>query len=505
VGDLGLANVRVEVYDGVGFVAFATTDGSGSYVLAGLADGTYTVRVVSATIGDSDTPPAAGYNLGFSTALAEQTYERDGLADNGAAGALGGGDTMLSDVDTAPGAGVGDTNVTVVMAGGVGVSGVDFGFSYNLIVNTRNAGQGSLRQFMQNANAVAGANASQFNIPSDSDPFGRPADPNFIAGVAAIGPTSSLPAINDGSTQIDGVTQTLNVGDTNAGVFGTGDFVGVDGFALSNVEAPEIQIADGASLGTGLAVSAADAVVRGIAIYGFGNTPSDPEADIVVDSTSGALIEQNLIGTSASGFTDPGAGARSGNYNLLLSGSTGGTLRNNLIGFNAYRDAVHLELSTGWLVEDNECRSAGLLDTVGDCLVLLEGSSGNTVRENLLANARGNGIDVLFASNNNVIDNNTILLNGVGAGESSGVRVSCDFWQGCANQSTGNVISANLISENLGAGVRITQSGNTGNTITRNAIFDNGSLGIDLNQSGDDFGLFHCRALGARTVKGNYV
>jgi parallel beta-helix repeat protein len=479
--------VRVELYDGVGFVIFTTTDGSGNYVFPGLADGSYTVRVVSATLGDSDTPPAAGYNLGFSSALAEQTYEQDGVSGNGGAGALGGDAPIVSDVTTAPGAGIGDTNVTVVIIGGAGVNGVDLGFSYNLIVNSLNGGQGSLRQFLLNGNAAAGVNASQFNIPSDTDPFGRPADPNFAAGVAVIAPTSLLPVITDGATQVDGLTQTNNVGDTNPGALGTGGFVGVDGLALSTVGAPEIQIADGASLGTGLAISAADAVVRGIAIYGFGNTPSDPEADIIVDSTSGALIEQNLIGTSASGFTDPGAGARSGNYNLLLSGSTDGTLRNNLIGYNAYRDAVHLELSTGWMVEDNECRSAGLLDTVGDCLVLLESSSGNTVRGNLLANARGNGIDVLFSSNNNVIDNNTILLNGVGAGETSGVRVSCDFWQGCANQSTGNVISANLISENLGAGVRITQSGNTGNTITRNGIFDNGSIGIDLNESGDDF------------------
>ncbi len=472
--------MRVEVYDGVGFVAFATTDGSGNYGLPGLTDGTYTVRVVSATMGDSDTPPAAGYNLSFSSALTEQTYEHDGLSGNGAAGALGGGDPMLSDVDTAAGGGVGDTNVTVVIAGGAGITGVDFGFSYNLIVNTRNAGQGSLRQFLLNANAIAGANASQFNIPAN--------DPNFIAGVAVIEPTSLLPAIADGSTLIDGITQTLNVGDTNAGALGMGGFVGVDGLGLSTVEAPEIQIVDGtANLGTGLQIAAADAVVRGIAIYGFGNTPSDPEADIVVDSTTGALIEQNLIGTGASGFTDPGVGARSGNYNVRLWGSANGTLRNNLIGFNAYRDAVYVELSTGWLIEANECRSAGLLDTVGDCVVLLNGSSGNTMRGNLLANAGGNGIDILYASNSNLIENNTVLANGVAAVETSGVRVGCDFWQGCTNQSTGNVISANVITQNPGAGVRITQSGNTGNTLTRNAIYDNGSIGIDLNQSADDF------------------
>jgi len=479
--------VRVDLYDGVGFVAFATTDGSGNYVFPGLADGTYTVRVVSATLGDSDTPPAAGYNLSFSSALAEQTYEQDGISSYGGAGALGGNDTMLSDVTTAAGAGVGDTNVTVVIAGGAGVTGVDLGFSYNLIVNSLNTGQGSLRQFLLNGNAVAGPNAGQFNIPSDSDPFGRPADPNFASGVAVIAPTSLLPVITDGETQVDGETQTNNVGDTNLGALGTGGWVGVDGLDLSTVEAPEIQIVDGASLGTGLEVSGDSVVVRGLAIYSFGNTPSDPEGDIVVDSAAGTVIERNVIGASAWSFTDPGLATRSRNYNLRLWGSSGGTLLNNLIGFNAYRDAVYLEGSTGWTIENNECRSAGLLDTVGDCVVLLDGSSGNTVRGNLLTNAGGSGIDVLFGSNNNVIVNNTIESNGVGAFETSGVRISCDYWQGCTTQSTDNDVSANVITGNPGAGVRITQSGNTGNTLSRNVTYANGSTGIDLNESADDF------------------
>jgi parallel beta-helix repeat protein len=486
-GDLSLANVRLDLYDAGGFLATTNSDGSGNYVFPGLADGTYTVRVVSASLGDSDTPPAAGYNLGFSGALAEQTYEADGVSGNGGTGALGGNNPTLSDVSTAPGAGAGDTNVSVIVAGGLGVSGVDFGFSYNLIVNGNNSGQGSLRQFMLNANAAVGLNFSEFNIPSDSDPFGRPVDPEFTGGVAAIRPTSLLPVITDDLTLIDGTTQTSNVGDTNLGALGTGGYVGVDSLDLSSVQAPEVMIVDGASLGTGLEISSDNVVVRGIAIYSFGNTPSDPEGDIVVDSATATLIEGNIIGASAWSFTDPGLATRSRNYILRLWGSSGGTLRNNLIGFNAYRDAIYLEGSTGWLIENNECRSAGLLDTVGDCLILLDGSSGNTIRGNLLANAGANGIDILYGSNTNVIENNTIQNNGVGAFETSGVRISCDYWQGCTTQSTDNELRANLIGGNAGAGVRITQSGNVGNTLNRNQTYNNGSIGIDLNESSDDF------------------
>ncbi len=49
---------------------------------------------------------------------------------------------------------------------------VDFGFSYNVVTNTDNSGQGSLEQFIRNANALTGANETRFvpTVPAnDSD------------------------------------------------------------------------------------------------------------------------------------------------------------------------------------------------------------------------------------------------------------------------------------------------------------------------------------------------
>src|SRR5262249_11777176 len=121
---------------------------------------------------------------------------------------------------------------------------LDFGFNFDTVVNTNDSGQGSLRQFVINSNTLgntglaqegqdAGAEASIFMIPSAADPLGRPADPNFIAGRAVITLLSPLPGVTQSDTALDGTTQTVNVGNTNAGTLGTGGTVGVNGLALA--------------------------------------------------------------------------------------------------------------------------------------------------------------------------------------------------------------------------------------------------------------------------------
>jgi hypothetical protein len=102
----------------------------------------------------------------------------------------------------------------VTVSGGNTVSGVDSGFSFNAVTNTLGGDvqdddlaadrtvQGSLRQFIQNANAITGANAMRF-VPG--------ANPNVITGVLGGGDdwwritvTTELPQITDALTVIDG-------------------------------------------------------------------------------------------------------------------------------------------------------------------------------------------------------------------------------------------------------------------------------------------------------------
>jgi hypothetical protein len=168
--DHPLPNVDVELYDAQGaYLGSVSTGPAGDYSFGGLADGSYRVRARSASIGDADTPPARGLNATVPGAwpypLPEMTW--------GDAGPLVGGQDPAAD-DTAVGdnAGAGDTHVVVTLAGG-DLAGVNLGFSYELIVNERDdaradglrSEQGSLRQFIKNANAITGLNRSWFAIP----------------------------------------------------------------------------------------------------------------------------------------------------------------------------------------------------------------------------------------------------------------------------------------------------------------------------------------------------
>lgn len=104
--------------------------------------------------------------------------------------------------------------------------------------------QGSLRQFVINANALGGAGAlaqagsgqldgSTTALPSgyESSVFMIPS--NQLSGnVATITLTSALPAVSSANTRLDATTQTVNIGNTNGGTLGSGGTVGVDNVPL---------------------------------------------------------------------------------------------------------------------------------------------------------------------------------------------------------------------------------------------------------------------------------
>jgi hypothetical protein len=167
--DQALPGVDVELYNASdAYLASTTSDGSGAFSFTDLANGSYKVRVRSATLGDPDTPPSGGFNITvpgtWPYPLAEMTW------GHGAA-MIGGQDPDLDDTATADDDGPGDTYV-VVLVDGVDVIGVNLGFSYELIVTEEDDGkadqvrsaQGSLRQFIKNANAISGINTSYFAI-----------------------------------------------------------------------------------------------------------------------------------------------------------------------------------------------------------------------------------------------------------------------------------------------------------------------------------------------------
>ncbi|MCP9495505.1 MAG: right-handed parallel beta-helix repeat-containing protein [Pyrinomonadaceae bacterium MAG19_C2-C3] len=485
------------------YLAATTTNLSGAYsfqVSTAASGGNYLVAVDSKSV-----TPNAGFNSGATqgNVWAEQTY-----GDNPATATLdlglrfGGRQGDVSDnFNTAATAMASNAyeHLARVALSTVDITNVNFGFSFNLVTTTR-AGdatdddtanarsvQGSLRQFIQNANAVGGANYMRFT-------------PAVAANSGAgwrVNVTASLPAVTDANTTIDGTAYNNSNGtsirDANGGSLGAGGTIGVDNLSLAQVARPELEITDAATVAVGLDLQANDAAVRRLSVFGFGNTAnSDAHANIRIGNNfTGALIESNIIGASAADFVDPGAGARSGGDNIRSIGADNGTVRNNLIGFSAGKGFGVEAGSSLWTIENNEIRGNGIGNSNLDGIDFETGGTTNNIaRGNLITANEGVGVDSYLSNGSNIVVNNTITANGRGVGanvETAGVRMF----------GTNNTIERNVISGNYGAGVMVTPTA-TNNLITRNSIFNNGTatnnggaaasnqIGIDLQTSTDN-------------------
>jgi uncharacterized repeat protein (TIGR01451 family) len=509
-------NARVELYNSAGtFVSATTTDANGLYSFTPGA-GNYTVRVVNSTVTSSRTGAVAGllpvqtYNGGTGRVGGEAPEKAD--AGNGAAGGTLAGLTSA----TATAESIASVSTAVGAATAVGA---DFGFNFDLVVNTNNAGQGSLRQFITNANALggegtlaqsgsnvagflpAGVETSIFMIPSGAAVAGQDAglasglttatNTNPTTGasvtsqVANITLTAALPAITGPATSIDGTTQTFNIGNTNNQPLGTGGTVGTGGTALSQLNGPEVQVR-GTNAFNGFALNANNTTVRGLSIYGFNNGIFGG-----VNNT-GTRIEQNVIGASAISFTDPGTGARTLNEAINLNDSDNGFVTNNLIGFNGGMGVWVQTNGNGAnnnAITGNEIRSNALVRNVGngerlvfDGMELQGNSTGNTVSGNLITANVGHGIDSYGNGiGGNTITGNTISNNGVGVANNTGEEGSGLRIFGATNPT---LIANNVLTGNNGSGVLLMGTASQV-TISQNVTSGNTRLGIDLLTTGE--------------------
>ena len=507
---------RVELYDAAGaYLTFTTTDASGDYSFAVSNATNYTVRVVNSTV----TSSRAGYVPGL---LSVQTYRTDasggsavpdtarvggqdpGVADaaNGSAGAIM---NTTTGVFTAVVTGTAQS-ITNVSVGAGNVTGLDFGYNFDTIVNANDTGQGSLRQFMDNAIALSNAGLAQVGQTAGDEvsifmitdglahPGLRAGLTNLLSGsgVAVIAPTTQLPVItgaNANYTIIDGTTQTTNVGNTNSAVFGVGGTVGVDGLGLSTIAGPEVEVRDGAAVANGFQVQADNVTIKGLAVLGFSSVAGG--AVLVQSTADSALIEGNVLGSAATAFADPGP-ALSHYASIHSVGGTNGIVRNNIIGFG--RRGVQLtSTSTGWSIENNEIRDNELVSSDGDGITIRGTSSGNTVTGNLITGSSSQGFAVADTASANNLVNNSLIGNGVGSTTGFSQSTAITMRPG----ANGTSIDRNVIHANYGAGIQV-NDGAIGTVITQNSFADNGTIagrstpavtdqiGIDLNISGDD-------------------
>ena len=513
-GALGRNGARVELYTvGGGTATYATattTNANGDYTFTNQpGNSSYLVRVVNGSVTSSRTGAVSGLlpvqtfrtsgltsNVGTADA-SRVGGERPDLADGGDGGT---GDTINTTTGAASGLASGSQaqSIAPFAAGTQNIRGVDFGFNFDTIVNVNNSGQGSLRQFILNSRALggeaslaqagsringvtgaaealpAGRETSIFMIPGAAAVAGLRAGltNQLTGGVAVIAPTSLLEAIvgsNAGNTSIDGGTQSFNVGNTNAGTLGAGGTVGTDPLTLPLVQRPEVQLIDSANAQVGIDVDADSVTVRGLSIYGFGNTPSNNNHGniLVRNNRSGTLIEQNVIGGSATGFTDPVSTVtgRSAGDNLRVGGGDNGVIRNNLIGFAAGNGIGLGATATGWQFTSNEIRGNAIGTPARGGIEIDDGSAA-TIEGNLIVGNVGPGFDNRGSTTgNNTLRSNTITGNGIGGTETPGVRV----------YASGTLLERNVISGNYGAGVMV-DSAASSNRISRNSIFANGTI-----------------------------
>lgn len=323
------------------------------------------------------------------------------------------------------------------------------------VINTNDAGAGSLRQAITEANNIFGPDVIVFNIPAS--------DPNFNSqtGVWTIFPSSDLPMVSGGYTTIDATTQTTNQGNTNS--FG-----------------PEISIDGDSILTYAFRIVSPNNTVKGFILGGF-----DFAIQIYGTAASGSLITQNYIGTNAMGIT-----AFSNNHGIGISGNASGIqITNNVISGNRVA-GIALSPANNITISGNKIGTdfSGMFPLPNPTGIILDNSYNCTIG--------GSGF---FARN--IISGNKdagILINGIG---SSGNSIAGNFigtnMNGNDTIPNGNgvmIISAsansvggsmpskrNIISGNNGSAILLNGTGTNNNSITGNYIGTDSSGTVPLS------------------------
>ncbi|MCB9775988.1 MAG: DUF4347 domain-containing protein [Nitrospiraceae bacterium] len=329
------------------------------------------------------------------------------------------------------------------------------------VTNTNDSGAGSFRQAILDANANAGTDNIHFNIAG--------------AGVHTISPTSALPTIT-GVVTIDGYTQTGS--SVNTLSTGNDAVLQIELSGISAGSANGLNVGAGSAGSTikgliinqfslsGIQLSSTGNVVVGNWI-GLNNTGTADQGNTVDGITISA--NNNIIGTSAvadrnviSGNDDEGVD--------VDPGISGAVIQNNYIGTDI----------SGTAAIGNGQVGAG---TWGG--VLIDGDNNtiggsNAGEGNLISGNQHWGM-LLYGTGNTMLGNQI----GTNAGGTAAVgNVGEGILIGSGSHKIGGTTAGegNLIAYNTSKGVSVT--GGTNNSILGNRIHSNTGLGIDLGTSG---------------------
>lgn len=226
-GTIGISGAIIELYDVNGNRVGATQSGTGGYyILPRLPDGNYFVRVVNGTVNsgragsDGNEVPVMTYR---SVGTNVVSNEIGGRYPERADAWINNDDSILNTSTFLFNSGSLDKlpaqSIQAITIFGSSVTNTNFGFNFNTVINTNEAGQGSLQQFVLNNNILSSTGITQ-NLPAvvNSDYQSGDAVAVFMipntslsAGEAIIKLTTEL-RIEQPGMVIDGRVQAANIG-----------------------------------------------------------------------------------------------------------------------------------------------------------------------------------------------------------------------------------------------------------------------------------------------------
>lgn len=343
------------------------------------------------------------------------------------------------------------------------LTSVDFAFSYDAVISTADGEgmQGTLRRYLQNANAVRGPNRMRF-VPLERAREQRETNFGLAPRWWTIALASPLPELRDDDTIVDGTAYNFlspaSAADVHPGRFGEPPTLVSGERQVSRLRKPELEIVANGPAGI---VCNATCGLRGFALHGA------PSGIIL---RADARIEHVLIGAAPDG--EPVAGGVNGLQiergttvarHFLVTSQSGTGIS---VGREARLDGERLDVS----------KSGRPLSGAG--IVLL--SNGSSIRSSTITANGGAGIvlgsaDGAMPAVGNTVDGNTISANQAGVILSPG--------------SSRNAITRNDIMWNHLGGVTVAPYGNAPpreNRISANRFDENGLRPIVLDlQAGD--------------------
>lgn len=528
--DIALDNVILELYDSGGnYLGTTTTDALGRYTFIDAGTGDFTVRMVSSSI--ISNRPSNGTPL---ATIPVQTYRHDGLTPF--VNEIGGSDPTKED------AGINAANnnvstlttptnvaqsVSTVMIGSTDLSGVDFGVNFDVVVNTNESGQGSLRQFVINSNELDNTNLDQEDAPIGGVAFDKPLGwETSIFEIDGVGPhvitnPTNYPNITDDRTHVSAYTQDGSI---------QGDI------ATRNIN---VELTSSTNVNDGFIIDADQVSISGFSINGFrsgilgrpNHTATHIWGNYIGTQNDGITGQGNTsYGINLDGYTDSfigtnGDGSNDGNEGNLISDNDQGVqirrtdnvlIAGNIIGLDKFGSAPLGNRFNGLFVRDAVSRNVigyngatssqpadiyrNVISSNGNDAIRLFNSDNQVISNNYLGTdisgtvARGNrnfGIQLQGTSSNNIIGtdadgNSDILERNIISANGTGIRLQTN------GTGANNVISGNYIGTDLSGNVDL---GNNTNGIEITGNFSNTIIGTNSDNIND--------AVEANVISGN--